>query len=98
MMGSVFTCWCFRVRVLVLGGGSLAFSLINGINLWRQVSSFRNSTLDDQVWSLKLCVHFLVIEAWWGFFFPHLFMLWQWDRRAVRIEAFLIIEVMEFPL
>jgi hypothetical protein len=48
MMGSVFTCWCFRVRVLVLGGGSLAFSLINGINLWRQVSSFRNSTLDDQ--------------------------------------------------
>lgn len=70
MMGSVFTCWCFRVRVLVLGGGSLAFSFINDINLWRQVSSFRNSTLDDQVWSLKLCVHFLVIEAWWGFFSP----------------------------
>jgi hypothetical protein len=97
-MGSVFTCWCFRVRVLVLGGGSLAFSLINGFNLWRLVSSFRNSTLDDQVWSLKLCVHFLVIEAWWGFFSPHLFMLWQWDRRAVRIEAFPIIEVVEFPL
>jgi hypothetical protein len=91
MMSSVFTCWCFRVRVLVLGGSSLAFSLINGINLWRQVSGFRNSTLDDQVWSLKLCVHFLVIEAWWGFF-PHLFMLWLWDRRAVRIE------VVEFPL
>jgi hypothetical protein len=70
MMGSVFTCWCFRFRVLVLGGGSVAFSLINGINLWRQVSSFRNSTLDDHVWSLKLCVHFLVIEAWWGFFPP----------------------------
>jgi hypothetical protein len=27
MMGSVFTCWCFRVRVFVLGGGSLAFFL-----------------------------------------------------------------------
>jgi len=33
-----------------------------------------------------------------GVFFPHLFMLWQLDRRAVRIEAFLIIEVVEFPL
>jgi hypothetical protein len=94
---NIFPCQCFKVRILVVKGGSLVFSFINSINLWCQVSNFRNFTLVDQVWSLKLYVHFFIIEAWWGFF-PHLFMLWQWDKRAFRIGAFLIFEVVGFLL